>query len=95
MVIAAAAVLCVLVVEWLFGDTLVAFTSDLLSGLDALPSWIVDAVVLGTRVLWVIVLGGLLWWTLHRRQWRMLATVAAAGAGRRFAGHLARRSDRD
>ena len=78
MVVAAAAVLCVLVVEWLFGDTLVAFTSDLLSGLDALPSWIVDAVVLGTRVLWVIVLGGLLWWTLHRRQWRMLATVAAA-----------------
>jgi glycosyltransferase 2 family protein len=78
MVIAAAAVLSVLVVEWLFGDTLVAFTSDLLRGLDALPSWIVNAVVLGTRVLWVIVLGGLLWWTLHRRQWRMLATVAAA-----------------
>ena len=79
MVVAAAAVLSVLVVEWLFGDTLVAFTSDLLRGLDALPSWIVDAVVLGTRVLWVIVLGVLLWWTLHGRRWRMLATVAAAG----------------
>ena len=79
MVTAAAAVLCVLIVEWLFGDTLVAFTSDLLRGLDALPSWLVDAVVLGTRILWVVVLGGLLWWMLHGRQWRMLATVTAAG----------------
>ena len=78
-VIAAAAVLCVLVVEWLFGDTLVAFTSDLLRGLDALPSWMVDAVVLATRVLCVIVLGGLLWWMLRGRRWRMLATVTAAG----------------
>ena len=79
MVVAAAAVLCVLVLEWLFGDTLVAFASDLLRGLDALPSWMLDAVVLGTRVLWVIVVGGLVWWTLHGRHWRMLATVAAAG----------------
>ena len=79
MVVAAAAVLSVLLAEWLFGDTLVAFTSDLLRGLDALPSWMIDAVVIGTRVLWVVVLGSLLWWTLHGRHWRMLATVAAAG----------------
>ncbi|MDF2732359.1 MAG: hypothetical protein K0S92_990 [Desertimonas sp.] len=79
MVTAAAAVLCVLIVEWLFGVTLVSFTSVLLRGLDALPSWLVDAVVLGTRILWVVVLGGLLWWMLHGRQWRMLATVTAAG----------------
>ena len=79
MVIAAAAVLCVLVIEWLFGETLVDFASDLLRGLDAVPSWMVDAVVVGTRILWVIVLGCLVWWTLHGRHWRMLATVAAAG----------------
>ena len=79
MVVAAVAVLATLVVEWLFGDTLVAFASDLLRGLDAVPSWILDVVVLGTRILWVIVVGALVWWTFHGRRWRMLATVAAAG----------------
>ncbi len=79
MVVAATGVLIVLVVEWLFGDTLVAFTSDLLRGLDAVPTWIVDAVVVGTRILGLIVLGGILWWMLNGRRWRMLATVAVAG----------------
>jgi hypothetical protein len=79
LVVAATGVLIVLVVEWLFGDTLVAFTSDLLRGLDAVPTWIVDAVVVGTRILGLIVLGGILWWMLNGRRWRMLATVAVAG----------------
>jgi len=54
----------VLVGEWLFGDTLVSFASDLLRGLDALPTWISDIVVVGTRVLAVVVFGGGFVWAL-------------------------------
>ena len=80
LVVATVAVLVVLGVEWLFGDTLVAFTSDLLRGLDAVPTWMFDAVVVGTRILGLLVLGGVLWWALQRgRRWRMLATVVVAG----------------
>jgi undecaprenyl-diphosphatase len=79
LVVAAACTLVVLGVEWLFGDALVAFMSDLLRGVDAVPTWIVDVVVVGTRILGVCVLGSLLWWLLRGRRWRMLATVTAAG----------------
>ena len=72
-------VLILLVVEWLFGDTLVTFASDLLRGLDAVPQWIIDVIVIGTRILGVIVLGGGLVWILYRRRWRMLVTIAVAG----------------
>ena len=80
LVVAAVLVLVVLLLEWLFGDTLVAFASDVLRGLDAVPQWTIDATVIGTRVLGVVMLGGLLAWTLYRRRWRMLVTVAVAGA---------------
>jgi glycosyltransferase 2 family protein len=78
LVVAAALVLLLLLIEWLFGDTLVGFTSDLLRGLDAVPQWIIDVVIVGTRVLGLIVIGGGLVWMLYRRRWRMLATTAAA-----------------
>ena len=58
LVVAAVVVLILLLVEWLFGDTLVAFASDLLRGLDAVPQWILDVIVIGTRVLALVVLGG-------------------------------------
>jgi hypothetical protein len=80
LAVAAGALVVLLIVEGLFGETLVAFTSDLLRGLDALPRWIVDLIVIGTRVLAVVVLGGGLLWTLFHQRWRMLATVAIAGA---------------
>lgn len=79
LVVSAAAVLIVLGVEWIFGDALVAFASDLLRGIDAVPTWIVDVVVVGTRILAVCVLGAVLWSTLGGRRWRMLATVTSAG----------------
>lgn len=79
LVVAAAGCLALLVAEWLFGDTLVGFGSDLLRGLDAVPQWIVDVVALGTRILAVVMLGGGLLWTMYRQRWRMLATVGLAG----------------
>lgn len=80
LAVAAGELVILLLVEWLFGDTLVAFASDLLRGFDALPTWMVDLVVVGTRLLGVVVLGGGIVWTLYRQRWRMLATVALAGA---------------
>jgi undecaprenyl-diphosphatase len=79
LVVAAGALIALLLVELLFGDTLIAFGSDLLRGLDALPQWLIDALVIGTRILAVIVLGGGFIWTLYRRRWRMLVTVVLAG----------------
>jgi glycosyltransferase 2 family protein len=68
-----------LVVQAVFGDTLVTFAAQLFSGLDALPHWIVHTVVVGTRVLAIVVLGGGLVVTLWHGRLRMLLTVAAAG----------------
>ena len=80
LVVAAVVVVVVLLVEWLVGDSLVAFASDLLRGLDAVPQWIVDVIVIGTRVLAVVVIGGGLCWTLYRRRWRLLISTVAAAA---------------
>src|SRR5262245_55258384 len=79
LVVAAVAVVVLTVVEWLFGDTLVAFASDLLRGLDAIPHWIVDVVVIGTRILAVVVLGGGIVLAVVKRRWRMLVTAGIAG----------------
>jgi len=80
LVVALAIALVLVVIERLFGDTLVAFASDLASGLHAVPGWIVDVVVVGTRILGVVFFGGGLVWSLVRRRWRMLATAALAVA---------------
>jgi undecaprenyl-diphosphatase len=80
LVVAAFVVLLFVLVEWLFGDTLASFASDLLRGLDAVPQWIIDVVVIGTRILAVVVLGGGLLWMLYHRHWRMLGTVVLGGA---------------
>lgn len=79
LVIAAAALLALFLIEWLFGDTLVAFGTDLLRGLDALPQWIVHVVVVGTRLLAAVMLGGGFLWVVVRQRWAMFVRVLAAG----------------
>lgn len=79
LAVAAVALVGILLLEWLFGDTLVAFASDLLRGLDALPSWLLTTIVVGTRVLTVVVLvGGLVWTAI--RQPASILTIALGGA---------------
>ncbi|MGH9217461.1 MAG: hypothetical protein ACRDZS_14480, partial [Acidimicrobiales bacterium] len=68
-----------LVVQAVFGDTAVTFATDLLRGLDALPGWVVQTLVIATRVLAVVVLGGGLLVTVWRGRWRLVVTVMAAG----------------
>jgi tRNA A-37 threonylcarbamoyl transferase component Bud32 len=78
LLVAFGVAVALILVEWLFGDTLVGFASDLLRGLDAFPTWMLDLVVVGTRVLGVVVLGGGVVWAVVRRRWRLLATAALA-----------------
>ena len=69
LVIAATALLALLLLEWIFGDTLVAFGTEVLRGLDALPQWIVNVVIVGTRLLAVVMLGGGFLWVVSRHRW--------------------------
>jgi undecaprenyl-diphosphatase len=77
--VAVVTLLVLLLVQWLFGDTLTQFTSDLLRGLSALPQWIVNVVVVGTRILTVVIIGGGFVYLLVHGRIRFLLTVALAG----------------
>jgi glycosyltransferase 2 family protein len=80
LIVATVALAGLLVVETVFGDTLVVFTTALLHGLRAIPSWLFDVVVSGSRVFTIVFLGGGLLLTIRRGRWRLLATsIAAAG----------------
>jgi undecaprenyl-diphosphatase len=59
LIVAFVVLLGLMLLDWLAGNTLVKFLHDLLSGLDALPTWILDAFVIGTRIaaVAVVVLG--------------------------------------
>jgi hypothetical protein len=70
LVVAAIALSVVLILQALFGGTLVTFGHDLLSGLHAIPSWIVTLVVSVTRVLAVVFLAGGLVLTIIRSRAR-------------------------
>ena len=70
LLVAVGVALALLLVEWLFGDALVDFASELLRGLDAVPAWMIGVFVVGTRILAVVVLGGGLIWALVGRRWR-------------------------
>ena len=78
LLVAVGVALVLSLVEAVFGDTLVGFASDLLRGLDALPGWLIDVVVVGTRILGVVMIGGGLVWAIVGRRWRLLVTVGLA-----------------
>jgi undecaprenyl-diphosphatase len=59
----------------LFGNALVGFFSDLISGLNAMPQWIIDVILGATRILAVAVLIGGFVWTAVRTGARMLITT--------------------
>jgi len=80
LVVAAVLLLVVIVMELVVGDNLVAFASDLLRGLDAVPDRVVDAVVVATRMLAAVVLVGALYWAIRGREWRALAMAAGGSA---------------
>jgi undecaprenyl-diphosphatase len=79
-VVAAAALLLLTLVGWLFGDTLVGFASDLLRGLDALPDWLVRGIAVASRAIALAVLVAGLVLTAIRTGWRMAGTVVLGAA---------------
>ena len=81
LVVAGALLAVLLLVQAVFGTTLVTFAARLLRGLDALPSWMVHTMVVATRALAVVVLGGGMVVTVWRSRWRLLVTTLVAGLG--------------
>jgi glycosyltransferase 2 family protein len=79
MAVAAFLLLVLLVVQWLFGDTLVVFMSQLLGGLAAIPDWILDALVVGSRLLALAVLAYLLLRVGLRHRWQAFSAMLCAG----------------
>jgi undecaprenyl-diphosphatase len=75
---AAALAVLVILLEVFFGDTLVAFASEFLGGLSALPSWMVDVVVTGSRLLALLLLVVGAATVLRTGRWRPLLPVLAA-----------------
>jgi hypothetical protein len=80
LVTAAALTAAALLVDRFFGETLVAFLDDLFAGLSALPAWIVDVVVVGSRVLAVVLLAAGVVAVLRTGRWRPVPPVLAAAA---------------
>jgi glycosyltransferase 2 family protein len=81
VIVAAVSMLILLVVQWLFGDTLTSFVEELLNGLAAVPEWMLDIVVVGTRVLAVVLLATGLVITVRHGRFRFLLSVLLAAVG--------------
>ena len=62
----------------LFGNSVVVFVNDLLRGVDAVPQWLVDTLVVGTHVLALVLLVAGLVAAATQRRWRLVLTAAAA-----------------
>jgi len=86
-VVTAAALIILILATVLFGDTLVQFGSDLLTGIDAVPYRLLEAVVVASRVLSTFGFVAGLVAALATRRFRLLLTlvVAAVGAAIAFA----------
>jgi hypothetical protein len=78
LLVAVVLVAAVLVADMLFGGTLATFASDLFAGLSAVPDWIVDVVVVGSRVLAAVLLVVGLAVLLRTGRWRVAATLGLA-----------------
>jgi undecaprenyl-diphosphatase len=80
LVVGVVLLLVLLLIEWLFGNTLVTFASDLLRGYQAIPRWIINVLTVAGRILAIAVLVFGLIFTIVRSGWRMVGTVLVAGA---------------
>ena len=80
LVVAAVLLVVLLFVQWLWGRALVDFTGELFAGLGAVPTWLVDVIVIVTRVLAVVALVGGLLIAVRSGGWRMVGTAGLGAA---------------
>jgi undecaprenyl-diphosphatase len=78
LVVAVVLALAMLLLDWLAGDAFVSFTARLTGGLAAIPTWILDIVVIGARVLAIVLFVVGVVAVARRADWRLGATVLAA-----------------
>ena len=79
LAVASAALVALVIVGRLFDETIVGFAADLLRGLDALPSWLVTALVATGQVLGVVLLVTALVAALVRWDTRLVGAVLLGG----------------
>jgi hypothetical protein len=80
LAVSVTALLIVAVIGAFFDDAIVGFVSDLIRGLEALPTWLVTGVVVLGQILGVLVIVGGAALAIIRRRWFLLAVTAAAAA---------------
>ena len=80
LAVAVGSLLAVVLVGAFFDDAVVGFVADLVRGIEALPSWLVTAVIVIGQILGIVVLVGGAVAALVRRNWLLLAVAAAAAA---------------
>jgi undecaprenyl-diphosphatase len=78
LITAAALTAGVLLADRLFGGTLIEFIDELFAGLSALPSWFVDVVVAGSRLLALLLLVAGVVSVLRDGRWRPVPPVVTA-----------------
>ena len=79
LAVASAVLVAVVIVGWLFDEAVVGFAADLLRGLDALPSWLVTALVATGQVLGIVLLITALVAALVRWDTRLVGAVLVGG----------------
>jgi glycosyltransferase 2 family protein len=80
LAVATSVLLFAIVIGALFDDAIVEFLSDLLLGLEALPTWLVTGAILLGQVLALVVIVGGAAVAAVRGHWFLLATTTAAAA---------------
>lgn len=80
MVLAAAGLLVVLLLDWLVGDDVLTFFGDVLAGFATIDEGVVTAIVVAVRVATLAFLAVGFVLALLRGRWSFLATVALGGA---------------
>lgn len=79
LAIGAVLLLIVLILDWVFGERLAVSLGDVFEGLSSLPSWVIDTLIVVSRVLAVVLfVVGLVAVLVHRR-WRLLLMALGAG----------------
>jgi undecaprenyl-diphosphatase len=78
LVVAAVALVVLVLIVVVFGDTLISFLSQLLQGVQAIPQWMLEIIVVGSRLLTTALFVGGLVAALATRRLRLLVTTLAA-----------------